>query len=83
MGHDRLDLHGAGKKFTKTEVERIMQRLLTGNIFREDVNKNDQYGGLSSIIKVGGLLTPSFKKLANQTTMKLEFLWMCTYQFDS
>lgn len=56
MGHDQLDLHGAGKKFTKTEVERIMQRLLTGNIFREDVNKNDLYGGLSSIIKVGGYL---------------------------
>lgn len=52
MGHDQLDLHGAGKKFTKTEVERIMQQLLTGNIFREDVNKSDYYGGLSSIIKV-------------------------------
>lgn len=62
MGHDQLDLHGAGKKFTKTEVERIMQRLLTGNIFREDVNKNDLYGGLSSIIKVGGWQTHNFEK---------------------
>ncbi|KAG0568238.1 hypothetical protein KC19_6G005000 [Ceratodon purpureus] len=52
FGHDQLDLHGAGKKFTKTEVERIMQRLLIGNIFREDVNRSDAYGGLSSIIKV-------------------------------
>jgi len=62
MGHDQLDLHGAGKKFTKTEVERIMQRLLIGNIFREDVNKNDLYGGLSSIIKVCGLQVPNFEE---------------------
>lgn len=60
MGHDKLELHGAGKKFTKTEVERIMQRLLIGNIFREDVNKSDLYGGLSSIIKVGELHAPLF-----------------------
>lgn len=61
MGHDQLDLHGAGKKFIKTEVERIIQRLLIGyDIFREDVNKSDFYGGLSSIIKVGELQAHNF-----------------------
>ena len=39
-----------------------MQRLLIGNVFREDVNRSDAYGGLSSIIKVGQIQVPNFEE---------------------
>lgn len=51
-GHDKLQLHGAGKKFNKSEVERIMHRMVFEKIFREEVNKSDYYGSVSSIVKV-------------------------------
>eukprot|EP00850_Spirogloea_muscicola_P013253 SM000089S23809 [mRNA] locus=s89:136313:144650:+ [translate_table: standard] len=50
--HDSLDLHGAGKKLFKGEVERILHRMVLDNILREDVHKGDMYGGLSSTLKV-------------------------------
>jgi hypothetical protein len=45
-----------------------MQRLLIGNIFREDVNRSDAYGGLSSIIKVGEFHVRNFEE-ASQPAM--------------
>ncbi|KAL3689189.1 hypothetical protein R1sor_015498 [Riccia sorocarpa] len=50
--HERLELHGSGKKFSKGEAERILHRLVFDNILREDVSKSDLYGSVSSILKV-------------------------------
>ncbi|KAL2631335.1 hypothetical protein R1flu_016021 [Riccia fluitans] len=50
--HEKLELHGAGKKFSKGETERILHRLVFDNILREDVSKSDLYGSVSSVLKV-------------------------------
>jgi bloom syndrome protein len=50
--HEKLQLHGAGKKLSKLEVERIIHRMVIESIFREDTNKSDTFGALSSIIRV-------------------------------
>lgn len=52
MGHDHVQGHGAGKKYMKIELERIMREMVLHNVFREDVNKSDFYGGLSVNLKV-------------------------------
>ncbi|GBG63031.1 hypothetical protein CBR_g34731 [Chara braunii] len=50
--HDCLELHGVGKKYQKTEAERILRRLVCENVLREEVSKSDAYGSVFSVLKV-------------------------------
>ncbi|KAI5066012.1 hypothetical protein GOP47_0018636 [Adiantum capillus-veneris] len=50
--HDRLELHGLGKNFSKGVVERILHRMVFEGILREDISKSDMFGSISSVLKV-------------------------------
>lgn len=50
--HDKLILHGAGKKFDKGMVARVLRHLVIEDILVEEVKKSDIYGTVSSILKV-------------------------------
>lgn len=50
--HERLEFHGAGKNFSKGVVERILHRMVFEGILKEDINKSDMFGSISSVLKV-------------------------------
>jgi superfamily II DNA helicase RecQ len=50
--HDQLPLHGAGKKFSKGEVERILHRMVNEKILMEDLSKSENWGSILSYLKV-------------------------------
>ncbi|KAG6556304.1 hypothetical protein Mapa_002246 [Marchantia paleacea] len=73
--HEKLELHGAGKKFSKGEAERILHRLVFENVLREDVSKSDLYGSVSSVLKVndanaGALISGRLKVVMRFPTAK-------------
>lgn len=51
LKHDKKPLHGVGHKFSKSEAERILRKMVTERLLMEDVCKSD-YGSISSVLKV-------------------------------
>jgi bloom syndrome protein len=50
--HDKLNLHGTGKSYSKGVVERILHKMVFEGILKEDISKSDMFGSISSILKV-------------------------------
>ena len=50
--HDKLELHGTGKSYSKGVVERILHKMVLEGILKEDISKSDMFGSISSILKV-------------------------------
>eukprot|EP00899_Mesostigma_viride_P025609 jgi/Mesvir1/6232/Mv00910-RA.1 len=50
--HDRLALHGAGKKLGKAESERTFKRMVLDRILVEEVTQNETYFQLTSVLKI-------------------------------
>ncbi|XP_024542042.1 ATP-dependent DNA helicase Q-like 4A isoform X2 [Selaginella moellendorffii] len=50
--HHLQELHGAGKSLNKSVVERILHRLVFDEVLKENINKSDTFGSISSILKV-------------------------------
>ncbi|KAJ0265835.1 ATP-dependent DNA helicase Q-like 4A [Hirschfeldia incana] len=69
--HETLHLHGAGKHLSKSEASRILHYLVTKDILAEYVKKSEQYGSVSSLLKVNRLKADSI--LSGGQTLNMRF----------
>ncbi|GAQ84734.1 DNA helicase [Klebsormidium nitens] len=69
--HDQLPLHGAGKKFTKGEVERILHRMVSEQILVEDLSKSENYGSILAYLRIND--RPASDVVGGRMTLTVKF----------
>eukprot|EP00891_Asterochloris_glomerata_P002793 jgi/Astpho2/2793/e_gw1.00050.56.1_t len=75
--HDQLPCHGLGKHLSKTEIERVLRRLIILKVLTEDTRRQDnQYGNVVSQLRVDGVLAGELER--GQMKVMLPFLAAAT-----